>query len=166
MDFPTTVLACLCGSDTTQPKTQHVQQKYALINEKPPLEPIPFTNLSTNPIGPPSKLNQLAHKVLSTLATSPLPFGSDKTLTTSITAQAGLSPQSWTSSLAECILRGLEHILRSKNRASWGEALNDAYHKAEKFAQEEFHVLCEYARGHPHVRGMVAKLVCWNVSKA
>jgi hypothetical protein len=83
-------------------------------------------------------------RILHLLLTYPTP-ATDLTPHTS----TPIHPQSWTSDLVERFLRALEATLKTADRETWGEALAEAYARAEEMVKEEMAELWKYAKEHP-----------------
>ena len=143
MDLATSLLNCLCGCDNPQSDHPH-NHSYTVINEKPPIEPLPALNHHIPP--PDNELDNLATQVLTILLHSPSP-SPDADLTSLIANE--VSTKDWTSYLAERVLHAIEDTLKG-DRSTWGEAINDAYTYAVEVARAELDGLWEYAKEHPY----------------
>ncbi|KAL2134921.1 hypothetical protein VTI74DRAFT_10413 [Chaetomium olivicolor] len=149
MDLPKCILACLCGANNAQPTPNQPRNRhYVLVDEKPFLQPLPSISRTTKCASTNDDLDQLTHRILTILVTSPAPFPGTN-LTASIATQTGITAQDWTSYLAERVLHALEDTLKG-DHATWGEAIADAYTHAIEFAKEELRELWEYAKEHPY----------------
>lgn len=141
MDLQTTLLACLCG--TIDKPTHPFNHTYTPITEKPPLHPLPSPTLHDD-----NDDNDLTQQILALLLSAPTPTPPTTNLTPLITSQTPITPQSWTSALAERILHALEETLKGEHE-TWGPALTDAYARAEELVKEELAELWAYAQAHP-----------------
>jgi hypothetical protein len=145
--LPSSIIDCLCGLNGPRPNRPQSSHTYALISEKPPLEPRPSADTITDKDDDDEELNNLTAEILKVLLHSPTPApGTD--LTPQITSTTGLRPTSWTSYLAERVLHALEDTLKAADHTTWGEAITDAYTQAKELAQEELRTLVEYEE-HP-----------------
>jgi hypothetical protein len=145
MDFPTSVLSCLCGGDgnsidthRTHPPPQEYRDTPLAITEKPLLQPAPSPTPPDD-----AELNKPTTEILSLLLTSP-PLPPGTTLTPHITTT------SLTTALAQRVLHALEATLQKADHESWGGALRETYTRAVELAKEELGLLWQYVQEHPY----------------
>ncbi|KAK4150991.1 hypothetical protein C8A00DRAFT_45712 [Chaetomidium leptoderma] len=146
MDFPTSLLDCLCGSNNPQPDHSNNHPGYTLITEKPAPEPLPSTTswAPTNDNDDNDNDELTTRTTTKKILTPPLPCPKEKS-----------EPHPTHHHQTEHLLHSLEDILKTPGGehttpTSWGEAFTDAYTHAVASAQQALGALWAYARAHSY----------------
>ncbi|KAK3690342.1 hypothetical protein B0T22DRAFT_376438 [Podospora appendiculata] len=162
MDFPKSIIACLCGTDEHAIRlASAANPHYSIIDEKPPAQINP--TFAANPV---RTADEIAADVVNILRRAEK---SGEALRAQVDEAVGTA--GWSEWLGEKILHALEETLK-QGRETWGEVLTDAYDKAVELAKELFHDLVEYVKAHPYevaaqvlltlfAFGVLARLMPW-----